>query len=407
MRDQAQPVFVIHEPASTGGGRPLLHAARRLGYRPVIACARPDRFPWIEAESAEKLIMDTTDTANVISSYRQFAERHPVVGMFCPLDALVEQAAIVACTLGLPGPDPTVVGSARSKARQRQALVDAGIDNVRYAVVASETEATEAAGKIGFPVVVKPTGSTGSQGAALCTDEASVRRQFDRIWKTDWNRSVWNRDVLIEQAIPGPMFAIGMFDSRFVYACSEHFGTFPNLVVTGHDYPADIDASRVSELAKFTEAVVSALQLTWGPIDMEVKYSPDDKRFHLIEVNPRIMGGKLCDLIWHATGVDLAASTVKRCVGLTPVLKPCRARAASARSILRGGYTSAQRAELPAELFPNVVAVEYPTDNQGESSGDYRDRIGWVIAVTDSQPAALDEAERAVAFLSVGQAARP
>ena len=404
MRDTTQPVFVVHEPASTGGGRPLLYAARRLGYRPVIACARPDRFPWIEAESAEKLITDTTDTAKVISSYRQLAERHRVVGMFCPLDALVEQAAIVARTLGLPGPDPAVVGLARSKARQRQALADAGVDSVRYAVVQTESAAVEAAGRIGFPVVAKPTGSTGSQGAALCADEMSVRRQFDRIWKTDWNRSVWNREVLIEQAIPGPMFAIGTFDGRFVYACSERFGTFPNLVVTRHDYPADIGASDMSELAAFAEAVVRTLQLTWGPIDMEVKYSPDDKRFHLIEVNPRIMGGKLCDLIWHATGIDLASGTIERCLGLTPDMKPSRARAASARYILRGEYNaSAHQVVLPGDLFPNVVAAEYPADSQGESSGDYRDRIGWVIAVTDHQPAALDEAERAVAFLSAGR----
>lgn len=350
--------------------------------------------------------MDTTDTAEVISCYRQFAERHAVAGMFCPLDALVEQAAVVARTLGFTGPDPAVVGLARSKARQRQALADAGVDNVRYAAVRSESEATEAAVSIGFPVVVKPTGSTGSQGAALCTDVVSVRRQFKRISKTDWDRSVWNRDVLIEQAVPGPMFAIGMFDGRFVYACSERFGAFPNLVVTRHDYPADIGASDMAGLAKFSESVVRTLQLTWGPIDMEVKYSPDDKRFHLIEVNPRIMGGKLCDLIWHATGVDLAAGTIERCVGLTPDMKPSRARAASARYILRGEYdASAQHAELPTDLFPNVVAVGYPAVSRGESSGDYRDRIGWVIAVTDHQPAALDEAERAVAFLSAGRAA--
>jgi biotin carboxylase len=371
------------ESNTTGTGRMFATAARARGLRPVLLGRRPERYDWV-AEDGVEAVAGTAGVAGVLSSSEYF----------------VAVAARAARRLRLPGPDPAAVDRCRDKRRQRAALACAGVPVPAWAAAGTPRQAAAAASAIGFPVVVKPADGTGSRGVRLCRDAAEVAGHAAALLAAgrDERHQPSLPAVLVEEYVAGPEFSVETFGPAVAAVTAKHLGPHPWFVETGHDVPAGpgpLEATAV--------AAIGALGLGFGPAHTEIRLGARGPV--VIEVNPRLAGGRIPTLVRLATGLDLIGATVGIVIGAGGVLPDPGPGHASIRFLVapRSGRVRRTGGVAAAAAVPGVVDVAI-TARPGQrvgGTGSFLDRVGHVITTAPTAAAARTAADTALARLEL------
>jgi argininosuccinate lyase len=116
----------------------------------------------------------------------------------------------------------------------------------------------------------------------------------------------------------------------------------------------------------------------------------------MIEVNPRLAGGFIPELARLSTGVDLIDAVIRKAAGLPLDLAPRRHAHASIRFLIPPGpgvLTSVAGLEEARNMRGvEEIALYRPIGERLALQGDFRDRIGHVIASSDDAGALADAA---------------
>jgi len=395
-----QLLFV--ESNSSGTGRLFALQTREQGARPVLLASNPDRYDFVRKEGIEAVSVDTGSDDALLQAARTLAQREPVVGVFSSSEYFIGAAGKLAQRLGLPGPCADAIQACRHKHRQRLQLKDAGLLTPRFTLARSPEEAWLAARETGLPVILKPVLGTGSSGVRLCRSEAEVAAHATTLLNQRVNERGHPipQEILVEEFIQGPEFSVESFDEKILGITRKHLTSEPWFVETGHDFPA-----RLGDIEDgIHRAVLSALKslrLGWGPIHTELRLGKEGPL--IIEINPRLAGGFIPELVRLTTGIDPIRETIHAVTGRPVVLKPSRNCFASLRFIMAqsDGLIDRISGLDAARAVPGVKAVEMYKEEGREClvTHDFRDRIGHVIAVVDqlegAEAAAADAADRA------------
>lgn len=393
------------ESNTSGTGRLFARAAAEGGWRPVLLAADPARYAYAAADGLEVVRLDTQDEEALFDACRRLAAGQGLAGVTSSSEYFVAAAAKLASRLGLPAPSHEAVAACRDKHEQRLRLRAAGVGCPPFRLAESVEEARAAADELGLPVVVKPVYGSGSVGVKLCEDVAAVGAHAAALLSQRQNergQPIPHR-VLVEGLAVGPEYSVETFDAAVVGVTRKHLGAPPSFVEVGHDYPAPLDAEQESRLGREALGALEALGLGWGPAHVELRLTAEGPQ--VIEVNPRLAGGFIPELVRVASGVELITATVGRVAGLEPDLTPRAGRHASLRFFVAGsdGVLEAVEGLDAARRVPGVVSVEiYKGAGERVSlSGDFRDRIGHVIAVGETPEAARAAAEAAHAEVAL------
>ncbi|MEU2794619.1 ATP-grasp domain-containing protein [Streptomyces sp. NPDC007100] len=384
MTAARQRWFAAVESNTTGSGRKFCAAARARGLRPVVLAKDPARYPYIAEDGLDALVVDTSDLDAVRDACRGLLEGDGLAGVTSSSEYFVGTAAAVAHGLGLPAPDAAAIARCRDKSAQRAALAAAGVPVPAFRAVRDADGAVRAAAEIGCPVVLKPVSGSGSVGVRLCHDATDVHA-----WATgllgDWTneRGVpGGGTILVEEYVDGPEFSVETFDAEVVGVVGKHVGRPPYFVETGHDVPAPVPEPQLSALGAGARAAITALGLTWGAAHTELRLGPRGPV--VIEVNPRLAGGMIPELVQLALGVDLVDAVVARACGLPCAHTPAAVAHAAIRFLLTpgAGTVTAVDGVREARGLPGVREVRI-----GVRPGDavtvqhsFKDRLGFVIA---------------------------
>ena len=393
-----RPLFLFIESNTSGTGVIFVQKAYELGLTPVLVASDPRKYDYADAPS---LRLETCDTYNA-SALEQLAVRlssHNVIaGVFSSSEYFIAQAAALARTLGLCCPDADRIMACRDKSVQRQTVSARGIDDLGFALVSTSEEAGEWAAQRQGPTVVKPTRGSGSTGVKLCIGEAEARNQasvlFDAMPETP---------ILIEDFAPGLEYSVELFDGKVCGLVSKHLGKTPYFVECGHDFPARVEQSEAESLGQFAEECAEALGITWGPAHVELR--SDGQKIHLVEVNPRLAGGLIPIIIQAASGLDLIGATIqKACGGAFKISKP-RADSVALRFIVpeQNGYLVDVTGFEEARAIPGVISAKLDRSLPlfFETSHDFHDRIGHLIAVNPDQQAVIVSIEQAMGCIAL------
>jgi S-sulfo-L-cysteine synthase (3-phospho-L-serine-dependent) len=403
------PVLALVESNTTGSGREFCAAARRLGLRPVVLTARPERYPYLALDAVDHLLVDTDDPAAVLEVSAKLAtDPGGLRGVTSSSEYFVATAAATAAALDLPAPDADAVTRCRQKDIQRAALAAAGLAP-RFRVVDEPADALRAGRDIGYPVVAKPTTGSGSVGVRLCPDSDSLLRHARTLLaaETDERGRPVPRRLLVEQYIDGPEYSVETFDGTPVAVIGKHLGPEPHFVETGHDFPADVPGETAGALADAALAALAALGLGWGAAHTELRLGPDGPV--VIEVNPRLAGGMIPALVRLGSGTDLVACAVGRAVGDTPALRTrVRVHAAIRFAVARDpGTVTALDGLDAARAVPGLERAEFTT-GPGERitiTHSFRDRVGYALAAADPAATATSATPTATAATRAERAA--
>lgn len=387
------PTLVFVESNTSGTGELFMDAARAAGLRPVLLTSDPGRYSYIRPCSPDVVVTDTGDKTRLMDTCGAIrCSGGQIRGVWSSSEYFIPTSAWLARRLGLPGPDPAAVKAARSKTHQRQSLAGLSIGLAEWEAFRSPEKAAAAAHRIDPPMVVKPSSASGSIGVIRC-DSAEQAALHAALLLRDYE------EVIVERLISGPEFSVEVFHGKAIIAVRKHLGPLPHFVETGHDAPADLGASESSALCAAAELAIAELGLTWGPAHVEVRMAESGPK--IIEVNPRLAGGFIPSIVRLATGIDLVDATVRAVAGEKVVPgQPAQGRHASIRFILASGsgmWTGITN--LPEVAGGRDVADLRTYVNPGTEirlRGDFRDRVGHVIAVADTALKAAVTAEHAV-----------
>lgn len=379
--------LVFLESNTTGTGRRFAALARELGLEPLLLASDPARYPYVREDGLEARALDTSDPARVLATCREIAAGPGLAGVGSSSEYFIEGAARAARALGLPHADAGAIARCRDKHAQRVALADAGLATPHFRLADELESGLVDAVAIGYPLVAKPREGSGSIGVKLCASEAELRPHLAGLLEQSANeRGIpIKRGALLEELIVGPEFSVEVFDGRAIALVKKHLGPMPFFVEMGHDHPAGVGAELRNALEREAERAAAALGLRFGPLHVELRSSSELGPV-VIEVNPRLAGGWIPEMVRLATGIDLVEASVRRFAGLPLDLEPERARAASIRFLVLG-EEPAPEVQAEVRALPGVaeLALYPPRADASAPRGDFRDRIGHVLIAADTR----------------------
>lgn len=393
------------ESNSSGTGRLFVAAAVRMGLRPIVLAANPLRYDYVAAGEAEPRVVDTSSVDQVSACLRELQAGEGLAGVWSSSEYFVQDAADLAARLGLAGADAAAIGECRNKARQRAILAKAGLPVPAVRHVVSVDEARAAARALPLPLVVKPVFGSGSVGVSLCDTPAQVAARVGDLLRVRTNERGLPRasEALIEQFVDGPEYSVELFGREVVGITRKHVSPTPYFVETGHDFPARLPPAAERAIGDVAREAVEALGVAWGPTHVELRMSAHGPVF--MEVNPRLAGGYIPELVRLATGVDLIAQTLALVTGRPVDLRPPQRRAASIRFVCAAGpgLIAAIDGVEAAAAMPGVVSarVQAAVGQVCRLHHDFRDRIGQVIATGAGADDAAGAASRALEQIRV------
>ena len=405
-------LLLLVESNTTGTGRLFAQRAAALGITPVMLTTSPARYPYIAHDAVDYVETDTADPGAVLAAARTLGRDADIAGAFSSSEYYIETAAVCAKALGLPGPPPEAIRACRHKGTQRQILAAAGLGGPRF--VRASTVAGVLAAGIPYPVVVKPCSGSGSVGVRLCADDGEAATHAATLLRATENERglAVPAEILVEEYMADPEYSVEMFAGRAVATVNKHRGPLPWFVETGHDTPSRLPADRERVLTSEARDAAAALGLTWGAAHIELCLGPAGPR--IVEVNPRLAGGMIPDLVHRAYGTDLIDSQIRAAVGMSVPPAPVRPSGAASIRFLTADAPST--VIHPDRAIAAALAVEGIADAAiyraaGDAitpAEDFRGRIGHVISMSGrANPAASASAAADRGLSELGAALRP
>ncbi len=194
--------------------------------------------------------------------------------------------------------------------------------------LATEVEgARQIAGRIGYPVLVRPSYVLGGRAMEICYDEPSLMRYMDTAVEASPDHPVLI-DKFLQDAIEVDVDAISDGETVIVGGVMEHIEEAG--VHSGDSAcalpPYSLPDAVIVEIKEATTALAKELQVCGlmniqfavkrGTGDEDAIASPDDPfRVYVLEVNPR--ASRTSPFVSKATGMSLARIAAKAMVGVT------------------------------------------------------------------------------------------
>ena len=256
-----------------------------------------------------------------------------VDGVVAFTDSQLLTAACLGEDLGLEGNSPDVVMALTDKTVQRSVLEGAGIPGPRHVAMPADTSVEEVSNLLDglrFPVVLKPQCGTGSRDTARVSDLDGVLAYLHEIEDDGGNRvdliaEEWLEDAGAPGASPFASYvsveAVASRGAIVPLAITGKFPLAPPCRETGNFLPHHLPPDEAEAVLELAVRAAQALNVTSGPLHIEIKITPDGPR--IIEVNGRIGGGGIDTLFATRHGQSLteiaAAIAMGRPVKLEPV----------------------------------------------------------------------------------------
>jgi biotin carboxylase len=386
--------------------RRAIQRAKELGLRVAAVDRNPDALGLAEADIAR--VVDYADADAVLKALG----RVKVDGVLTvSADSAVPVVAAIAERRGLPGIGVETAHLMTHKVAMRRRLAEAGVPQPRFAALRKLSERHRALDEVGVPAVLKPADSGGQRGVfridsmddvethlheAISTSPTGEAILEEFVDGTEMNGIVIARDgeptpLTLSDRLrpPGIGFGVGWI----------------------HVYPATAYGDQLEESERVAAYAVKVLGLENG-IAFPQLIAASDGRVALVECAARIPGGQMADLVRHAVGVDLVEVQLRFALGKELPDELVQPRFEQPLAIR---FLTAEPGPLPTGrvvrvgslekvlAFPGVVQAETYLQ-PGETIRPVRldgDRRGYVIAVADTNLAALERAEAAARLVDV------
>jgi S-sulfo-L-cysteine synthase (3-phospho-L-serine-dependent) len=395
MTERSYLLFV--ESNTTGSGVHALRKARDLGWQPVLLTRKPVLYAGAAETGATIVVCETNELSELRRAIDGLLAEQPgtVAGITTTSEFYVETVAVLAAERGLPTNPPEMIRACRNKGQTRQRLTAAGLPQPRFVIVEQIAQLPAAIAAIGLPCVVKPADDTGSFGVRLCATSEELHTHAAELLAMRTNvRGQSNAGaILCEEYIDAPEFSVETFAWNGAIVCvgitQKQVSTPPFFVELGHVFPAALTQDAARRIEETTLAALRLLGNRNGPVHTEVKLTP--RGCVIVEINPRLAGGMIPELVLQATGIDLLTNQLLAASNREPELEP-RRRACAGIVFLTapdagifGGVPQIEALRVQPAVVQAVITKAVGQPVQAPRSA--YDRLGYVILQAEDRSA--------------------
>ena len=286
-------------------------AFRELGFKTIMINSNPETVS-TDFDISDKLYFEPLTLEDVLEIVRWERPKGVVVqlGGQTPLRLTKPLEAAGVPILGTP---PDSIDVAEDRERFEALARRLGVTQPANGTARSVDEAVAAAGRIGYPVLVRPSYVLGGRAMEIVYDEGSLRAYFDKAARVAPAHPVLI-DRFLEDAFEGDVDAIADGRRTVIGGVMQHIEDAG--VHSGDSAcvlpPYLIGDRQVEEMRRYTQAFAQALGVV-GLIN--VQYAIKDGVVYVLEVNPR--ASRTVPFVSKATGVALAKLAAAVMVGHT------------------------------------------------------------------------------------------
>jgi len=301
---------------------PAIEAAKEMGYHTVLIDYLQDNPGQYVADKWYQ--ESTTDVETV---YR-IAKEEGVSGILpYASDPAALPAAIVCERLGLPTNPAKSVEILGVKHKFRDFLANNDFACPRKVTFHLDEVTDEVENEIRnltFPIVVKPTDSSGSKGVSFLKDISSLKDAVDYAAQYSRNKIIIAEEFIsrgFPDVIGGDIFVEnGKIVLYGDMACLRDDGG-KSLIPIGEKKPNGLTDSQEKAVRGELQRIVTALKIKQGELNIEILLDENDQP-HFLELGPRAGGNMIPIQLSDAFGVDLIKANVAAAMGEPMNLNP-------------------------------------------------------------------------------------
>ncbi len=289
---------------------------RAEGFETVMINCNPETVS-TDYDTSDRLYFEPLTLEDVMAIIDREREGHPDVAcvvQFGGQTPLKLALALQEAGVKILGTSPDSIDLAEDRQRFAALLWDLGIPQPESGTATSKSEAREAAAKIGFPVVVRPSYVLGGRAMAIVYDVATLDRYMANAVDVSHDRPILI-DRFLERAkeldvdcvadATGAVVIGGVMEH--IEEAGIHSGDSSCVVP-----PARVSEKHLATIRDYTRRIASALKVVGL---MNVQYAIKDETVCVLEVNPR--ASRTVPYLAKANGVPLAQVAAKVMAGRT------------------------------------------------------------------------------------------
>lgn len=278
-------------------------ALRDLGYESIIINNNPETVS-TDFDTSDKLYFEplhTDDVMNVVKQERPLG----VILQFGGQTSLNLAAKLAARSIRILGTQNKYIDLAEDREKFSDLLDILEIETPKGCAVRTQEEAVEAAERLGYPLVVRPSFVIGGRAMQVVYKDEELMKYL----KEAVNLS-HEHPVLIDKYVEGKEMdvdAIADGEDVLIPGIMEHFertGVHSGDSCTCYP-PYDLPADVIDELMADTRKIVKALHIV-GLVN--IQYAWDGNKIYVIEVNPR--ASRTVPILSKVTGVPMVKIAV-------------------------------------------------------------------------------------------------
>lgn len=256
--------------------------------------------------------------------------------------------------------------------------------------------------KIKFPAVLKLPDSSGSGGVFWLENHTML---LDVL--TEIQPKYPNETLLLEEYVAGHQYLVEVIVTQGkvqpVVIIKQDISFTKRFIITGYNIVPNLPFNFSNRLLKSIEAILQTIGFTQGSCHFELRLKGE--QWKLIEINPRMSGSAMNEMVKAAVGIDLIEETLK--LYLSQQLSLARKKEENVytyflTSHLKGIVKSIAGIDKALQV-PGVkdVKLNVKQGNRVRPPLSMGHRLGYVLATGSSIEKAVKSAKRAAKLIKI------
>lgn len=330
-----------------------VHAAKalkKLGFETIIVNCNPETVS-TDYDTSDKLYFEPLTLEDVLSIYKK-EKPLGVIAQFGGQTPLNLASELEKNGVKILGTSPSVIDLAEDRDLFRDMMNKLNIPMPESGMATNVEEAIEIAGKIGYPVMVRPSYVLGGRGMEVVYDDESMTEYMNAAVGVTPDRPILI-DRFLNHALECEADAISDGVHAFVPAVMEHIelagvhsGDSACIIPSVH-----ISPENVAVIKEYTKKIAEEMHVK-GLMNMQ--YAIENGKVYVLEANPRAsrtvpLVSKVCNIRMVPLATDIITSEITGRPSPVPELKE--------KDI---PYYGVKEAAFPFNMFQEVDPVLGP-----------------------------------------------
>ena len=375
----------------------VIQKARSMGYYTLAVDANPEAVGFAFADGYA--VINITDEEKCL----EYAKREKIDGVLtAATDYGVLTASYIAREMGLNGINYESAKLIKNKYRVRKCFFENKVDDTEQAYeVSAETDIGKLAGKVSFPVMVKPCDGSGSRGAS----RVDFAEDFEKACIAAMESSITHRatvETFIEGREYGAETLVINGEIHVLSIMKKMMTKAPYYAELGHAIPTDLPPETENRAIECVKKAVKALGVNSGSVNMDMIITSEGK-VHIIDVGAR-MGGNMIGpcIIPYGTGIDYMGAMLANAAGDSVSLSASEHGTVATRLLAFNDGVVKRLPDFDAVCEKYGVEI-YHHLSVGDKVNEYHtnlDGMGYIVAKASDIETAEKNAADALSFIT-------